>query len=169
MIERGIYLILGISPVVLSLAYYLYFQHLLGLRFFAWFAIIAVLAMGAFPFAVKILLPAVVTVKKHCSFFEEALGLSLWRSFIAAELPGLVPSLNAAFFSCFALAIGNLSVIAMFSQSGIETIPLLIYRLMGVYRFDEAALISAVFAVFSLAIVTASVQQQQRGLRGMHL
>jgi thiamine transport system permease protein len=149
-LERALYVLLGISPIVLSLAYYIFLQGEVDFSSSAWGVIIAVQGLGALPFEVKILLPAVIAVKKNCEKFECVIGLSFWRGFVAAELPGLLPAIGAALLSGFALSLGNLSVIAMFSQSGIETIPLLIYRLMGVYRYQEAALISAAFVLLFL-------------------
>ncbi|MGL4297286.1 MAG: thiamine/thiamine pyrophosphate ABC transporter permease ThiP, partial [Aestuariivirga sp.] len=54
----------------------------------------------------------------------------------------------------FIVALGDLTAIALFGSQDLVTLPALIYRQMGSYRFDEAAGTALVLALLVLALVT---------------
>jgi thiamine transport system permease protein len=47
---------------------------------------------------------------------------------------------------------GDLGVIALFADPDLQTLPLLLYRLMGAYRMDQAAGVAVVLVAQSLAL-----------------
>ena len=49
-----------------------------------------------------------------------------------------------------ALSMGDLGVIALFADPDLQTLPLMLYRLMGAYRMDQAAATAVVLVVQSL-------------------
>ncbi len=141
LVDRAIYLLMGISPVALSLGYYLFWRDLLDLQQWALAIIISIHSIAAIPLVLKTLLPVVLQLKARNRCFELTLGISYWQGFLHIELPQLLPIFMVALSSSFALSLGGIAIVAMFSQAGVETIPLTIYGLMGVYRYEEAAVI----------------------------
>jgi thiamine transport system permease protein len=109
----------------------------------------------ALPFAYRILAPAAATARADYARLAESLGLrgaALWR---LVWLPRLARPLGFAAGVAGALAMGDLGVIALFAAEGQATLPLVIQRLMGAYRMQEAAaaslvLVAAAFALFAL-------------------
>jgi ABC-type Fe3+ transport system permease subunit len=167
--ERSFFLVLGISPVVLSLAYFVFFQPILSFSGITLWIIIAIQSISSLAFAIKSLVQSVMITKKNCELFAQVVGLPGWKQFFVTELPGMLPALGSAFLVSFALSLSNLSVIAMFSQSRIETIPLLIYRLMAVYRYPEAAVLSIGLALFCLGALWAKWRLERRMFSSSHL
>ena len=47
---------------------------------------------------------------------------------------------------------GDLGVITLFAPPDIETLPLIMYRLMGAYRMDEAASVALILVALTLTI-----------------
>jgi len=51
-----------------------------------------------------------------------------------------------------AMSVGDLGVILLFSGGDQETLPLMMYRLMGAYRMEAAAGVALVLVVVSLSL-----------------
>jgi len=49
-----------------------------------------------------------------------------------------------------ALSMGDFGVIALFASPDLQTLPLILYRLMGSYQMDQAAAVSVVLVAQSL-------------------
>ena len=109
----------------------------------------------AFPFVLRLMLPAFRVVEADYGRLATSLsltGMARWRWVI---LPRLRAPLGFAAGVVAALSIGDLGVVALFAGERGVTLPLLVQRLMGAYRMDAAAaaalvLISVSFAVFWL-------------------
>ena len=109
----------------------------------------------AFPFVLRLVLPAFRLVEADYGRLATSLsltGMTRWRWVI---LPRLRAPLGFAAGVVAALSIGDLGVVALFAGERGVTLPLLVQRLMGAYRMDAAAaaalvLISVSFAVFWL-------------------
>ena len=107
----------------------------------------------SFPFAFRIVLPAMRTIEADYGRLATSLsmsGLARWRWLI---LPRLRPALGFAAGLVAALSLGDLGVVALFAGEADVTLPLLVQRLMGAYRLQAAAgaalvLIAVSFAVF---------------------
>ncbi len=55
-------------------------------------------------------------------------------------------------FSCalvFALSIGDLGIIVLFSGNDVGTLPMYLYRLIGSYRMDEAYFVSMILLLLA--------------------
>ena len=107
-------------------------------------------AMMAMPFALRVLMPAVSEVYSDYLDLRMSLNMGrriwLWRIvFPRLRRPmGFVAGLAAA------LSMGDFGVIALFSNPDLQTLPLMLYRLMGAYRMDQAAAVAVVLVVQSL-------------------
>ena len=56
-----------------------------------------------------------------------------------------------AFALVFALSIGDLGIIVLFSGSESSTLPMYLYRLMGSYRMDEAYAVALLLLILALS------------------
>ena len=106
--------------------------------------------MMALPFAVRILIPAMRQVMTDYGRLSIGLGLSgfaLWRIVV---LPRVRAPLGFAAGLAAALSVGDLGVVALFSDTERVTLPLQMYRLLGSYRTDAAA--GAALVLLALAL-----------------
>ncbi|MFN4102657.1 MAG: thiamine/thiamine pyrophosphate ABC transporter permease ThiP, partial [Pararhodobacter sp.] len=96
-------------------------------------------AAMALPFALRALLPAARRAEADFARLSASLGLPArahWRLVLWPRLrrpAGFALGLGAA------LSLGDLGVIVLFAQTGSETLPMQMHRLMGAYRSDAAA------------------------------
>ncbi len=96
-------------------------------------------ALMALPFALRIVAPAIEKAEKEFGQLSSALGLRGWRRMWIVVLPRARRPLGFAAGLACALSMGDLGVIALFATSDQQTLPLLMYQLMGSYRTDAAA------------------------------
>jgi len=109
----------------------------------------------ALPVMLRILRPALSRVRQDYGHLAEGLGLSGWARFKLLTLPQIRPELGFATGLAAALSMGDLGVITLFAPPDVQTLPLLMYRLMGSYRMEAAAgvallLVASSFGLFYL-------------------
>lgn len=142
-LRQLVWLSMGISPTVLAFAWFL----VLRATDWAFVVILAVHVVLALPLCVRILLPAVEVVVAQSDRSVKLLGVPAWRILVQIELPALRTPLFLAFALAFALSFGEVAAVALFGSDEVETLPLLLYRLMGAYRFHDAAALSLLLAL----------------------
>ncbi|MCL4675129.1 MAG: thiamine/thiamine pyrophosphate ABC transporter permease ThiP, partial [Pararhodobacter sp.] len=107
-------------------------------------------AAMALPFALRALLPAARRAEADFGRLSVALGLG-WGAHLRLVLwPRLRRPAGFALGLGAALSMGDLGVIVLFAQTGGETLPMQLQRLMGAYRSDDAAGAALLLLVVSL-------------------
>ena len=109
-------------------------------------------AAMALPFALRAVAPAMATARADYGRLAASLGLRGWAALRIALLPRLRRPLGFATGLAAALSMGDLGVVALFADSGSETLPLAMYRLMGAYRMDAAAGAALLLLALSLGL-----------------
>ena len=100
--------------------------------------------------ALRIMVPRLRDTVQQFGRLGEGLGLRGWPLWRWVILPRLRPQIGFAAGLTGALSIGDLGVIALFSNPELETLPLALFRLMGAYRLDQAASAALVLVTLSL-------------------
>ncbi len=109
-------------------------------------------AAMALPFAARILGPAVAQAEAAHGRLADSLGLAGWARLRWLLLPRLRRPLGFAAGLTAALSMGDLGVIALFAGDGQATLPLMMVRLMGAYRMEQAAGAALLLLSLSLAL-----------------
>jgi thiamine transport system permease protein len=112
-------------------------------------------AAMALPFALRLVLPELRDIEAAQGRLAASLGLAGWARLRWLILPRLRPVLGFSAGMVAALSMGDLGVIALFAGESSATLPLLVQRLVGAYRMEEAAgaallLVSLSFGLFWL-------------------
>ncbi len=108
-------------------------------------------AAMALPFALRALLPAARRAEADFARLSLSLGLS-WRAHLRLVLwPRLRRPAGFALALGAALSLGDLGVIVLFAQTGGETLPMQMQRLMGAYRTGDAAGAALLLLIVALA------------------
>lgn len=113
---------------------------------------ILVNATLALPFAYRIILPEVRACIADFGRLNDQLGLSGWVRLRLIILPRVRRPLGFAAGVAAALSMGDLGVITLFAGDAEETLPLLMYRLMGSYRLEAAAGVGLVLVALSFLL-----------------
>ena len=96
-------------------------------------------ALMALPFALRIIEPAITKAEKDFGRLSTSLAITGWTRVRIAILPRIRGPIGFAAGLAAALSMGDLGVIALFATSDQQTLPLLMYQLMGSYRTDAAS------------------------------
>ncbi len=141
-----------ISSVLLGLGYYLIARMFRGTAVFTPQVLIVFAHMViTLPFIYRITVPSARQAYAAYSPAAYALGASPLRSFKDVELPVIKASLLTGMVFVFALSMGEFNAALVLSDAQVQTIPILMYRLIGAYNFYAACALGSVLMLCSAA------------------
>lgn len=139
------------SPLVIGTGLFIVIHPLADPARFALAVTALVNAAMALPFALRAVLPAARRAQADYARLSAALGLGFGGHLRWVLWPRLRRPAGFALGLGAALSMGDLGVIVLFAQTGGETLPLQLQRLMGAYRTDAAAGAALLLLLASLA------------------
>ena len=107
-------------------------------------------ALLSLPFALATLAPPLDAIIQTKGRLIRALDLGGIRQFADIEWPLVRREAGIVVALAFCFSLGDLGVIALFGTQDFATLPLLMYRALGTYRTNDAAIIAAVLLVLTL-------------------
>ena len=117
--------------------------------------IIAAHLVIVMPFAVRTMTPGARLLSPSLSSASYTLGAGTGRTYRKVERPLLAPYRRKAFAFSFALSLGEVNATLMLSSGNVETLPVLIYRLIGSYDYQGAAALGTVLLAEALLVFAA--------------
>jgi thiamine transport system permease protein len=151
-------LILLVPPVVLGAGWFVLLGRTVDVFRIAPLIVIAVNALMALPFVMRVLEPAYRTHMLRTDRLALSLGISGLSRLGRIDLPALAPAILAALSFAMALSLGDLGAIALFGSQDFVTLPALLYQRMGSYRTAEAAGLALILATLCLALMTVGTR-----------
>lgn len=109
-------------------------------------------AVMSLPFALRALIPALRNAEQEYGTLAESLDISDFAKFRLVIWPRIRPAAGFATGLAAALSMGDLGVIALFSNPGSATLPLVLYQLMGSYQMVAANGAALVLVLLSLLL-----------------
>lgn len=109
-------------------------------------------AVAALPFALRIIAPEIARIRRDYGRLADMLGLRGIARLRLVVVPLARHPLGLAAGLAAALSAGDLGVIALFGDTGTQTLPLLMLSLMGAYRMEVAASVGLVLAACALGL-----------------
>jgi thiamine transport system permease protein len=152
LLDVGSTLILVVPPLTLGMGLFLVLRAYSNLFEFGIYLVILVNGMLAVPFLIRILQPAIHASAQQVDRLSASLGIRGWALFHLIYWPQIRNSIGFAFALAATLSLGDMGVIALFGTQDLSTLPLLIYRLFGAYRMDEAAVVAMALCLMCFAI-----------------
>jgi len=152
LIEGVGYFAIAASPLVIGTGLFIILRPIIDPVAVALPLTALVNALMTLPFALRILAPAATQVEAQFGRLADSLDLRGWHRVRRLHLPRLRRPLGFSAGLAAALSMGDLGVVALFSDPQAATLPLQMYRLMSGYRMDEAAGAALLLLVLSLAL-----------------
>ncbi|GLQ35294.1 thiamine/thiamine pyrophosphate ABC transporter permease ThiP [Amylibacter marinus] len=109
-------------------------------------------AAMALPFCLRVVLPAMIRAEDHYGRLADSLGMQTWARFRLAIWPRLRRPTGFAAGLAAALSMGDLGVITLFAPPELETLPLVMYRLMSNYQLSSAAGVALLLILLSITL-----------------
>ena len=143
-----------VPPAALATGWFISLIAYAGLSGLAAFLVIAMNALMSLPFVARVLMPALAQSAEAHDRLCLSLGLSGWSRFRLVELPVMKRAIGLSLVMALILSLGDLTAISLFGTQDFVTLPALIYRQMGSYRFDAAIGTALVLSALVLAFST---------------
>ena len=155
-------LVLGLSPLAFGAGLFLLLVDIVGAFRWSLAPVVLLSAFLALPYAMRLLGPALQQSAAQHDRLCASLGLRGWNRWRVVDWPALRPSIGFALALSIALAVGDLASIALFGAPDNETLPLLLYRLIGSYRMDQAAGVALAMIVL-VALIFSGIERYVGG------
>ena len=143
--------IIIISPIIFSLGYFILLQELRYLIIFKFIVVILINCIFLIPFSLLILFNNLKNVYLNYKDIKLSFNLNL-----IDYLKILFPLIKKNFLYLFAfstiITFGDFTIISFFRDQNFETLPSYLYRLISVYRFEEASFVAAFILFISMII-----------------
>jgi len=149
------YLSIAASPLVMGTGLFLLVFPFVAPQHVALPVTALVNAVMALPFVLRILVPATRKIETDLGPLADSLSLTGSARLRLMHLPRLRRPLGFAAGLSAALSMGDLGVVALFADPEGATLPLMLYRLMGAYRMEDAAGAALLLLALSLALFWA--------------
>ncbi len=137
LIRLAVSLPLCSSGIVLGLGFLILYGQNHG-RGASLAAVVALHAVSALPFAANALLEGFHTANTGILNAAESLGAGPFRRLFTVDIPLCSRHIRSAFGFSMAISLGELNAVMMLGLENFETLPLLIYRAAGAYRYGTA-------------------------------
>ncbi len=145
-------LTLLMPPITLGAGLFLFFRRFTDALSLGPLLVIALNALLALAFALRILTPALQAQRNRYDDLCAGLGVRGWNRWRLVLWPALRHPLAYALAIATTLSAGDMGVIALFGTDDLSTLPLLMYRLIGNYRLEQAAVVAALLCALCFAL-----------------
>ena len=145
-------LILVVPPLTLGMGLFLLLRAYASMGELGLFLVILVNSLLAVPFVLRIIQPAIVASAKSVDRLSLSLGIQGWALFRLVYWPQIRQAVAFAMALAATLSMGDMGVIALFGTQDLSTLPLLIYRLFGAYRMEEAAVVAMLLCLLCFGL-----------------
>ncbi len=150
-LSSSIYLI--VPSIVLGVGFFLLSREIsLSLHLTAFIALIFANTLLSLPFAFNTIYPQMHMVMSKYDKIVKTLGITLFSKTFYVYLPNLKAQIIYTVALSFSFSLGDLSIIALFGDKDMATLPWYLYEKMGSYRTNDAAGIALVLLVLVLSL-----------------
>jgi thiamine transport system permease protein len=156
-------LVLLVPPVVIGSGWFLLLRPYGEVASFAPLLVVAINAMTALPFVMRVLEPAFQTHRLRTARQAANLGIFGFARLRIIDFPVLAVPLATAFSFAMALSLGDLGAVALFGSEDLVTLPWLVYSRLGSYRTADADGFALILAVLCLGLTIAGTAGQGGG------
>jgi thiamine transport system permease protein len=153
MLDAGSGFVLVVPPIVVGAGWFIALRSTGQVFAAAPFMVVAVNAVMAMPFAVRVIRPAWDGAAARHDRLAAQLGITgIARLRLIDWPPVRRPALTALAFA-MALSLGDLGVIALYGSDSVQTLPWLLYARMGSYRTADAAGLALILGLVCLGLM----------------
>tara|TARA_B100001540_G_scaffold306646_1_gene318961 strand:- start:279 stop:1817 length:1539 start_codon:yes stop_codon:yes gene_type:complete len=143
--------IIIISPIIFSLGYFIILNDLRYILFFKYSVIILINCIFLIPFAILILFNNLKNIYLNYLDIKSSFRISLINYF-RILFPLIKKNCLYVFSFSTVITFGDFTIISFFKDQNFETLPSYLFRLISVYRFNEATFVAGFILMISLII-----------------
>ena len=144
-------IIIIISPIIISLGYFIILGELRYINLVNYFIIILINCIFLIPFSILILFTKLKNIFLNFHDIKEGFRIND-KKFIFIIFPLIKKNIFFVFSFASALSFGDFTIISFFKNDSFQTLPTLLYKLISAYKFNEASFVAGFILIFSLFI-----------------
>jgi thiamine transport system permease protein len=144
-------IIIIISPIIFSLGYFIILQKFIHILFFKFIVIILINIIFLLPFAILILFSCLKNTYLSYKDTRIAFRIDLFDYF-RILFPLLKKNLFYVFSFSTVITFGDFTIISFFRSESFETLPSYLFKLISVYKFNEASFVAGIILGVSMLI-----------------
>ena len=144
-------IILIISPIIISLGYFIILGDLRYLNFANYSVIILINCIFLLPFSIIIYFTRLKNIFLNFSDLKKSFRIND-INFFRIIFPLIKKNVLFVFSFSSALSFGDFTIISFFKSENFQTLPSLLYKLISTYRFEEATFVAGFILICSLFI-----------------
>jgi len=144
-------IIIIISPIIISLGYFIILGELRYINLVNYFIIILINCIFLIPFSILILFTKLKNIFLNFHDIKEGFQIND-KKFIFIIFPLIKKNIFFVFSFASALSFGDFTIISFFKSDSFQTLPTLLYKLISAYKFNEASFVAGFILIFSLFI-----------------
>ncbi|MFC0308223.1 thiamine/thiamine pyrophosphate ABC transporter permease ThiP [Gallibacterium trehalosifermentans] len=154
-------IILAVPTLVLATGLFLLLGEITADTILLFLLVALCNALVAMPFVLQLLTPAFYTNMLNYQRLCLSLNLRGWQRWQIIEKTTLIRPLRAAFALAAAISLGDFTAIALFGNDSFTSLPLLLYRQLGHYQSDGAAVTAMILLLFYFVIFLFTEQNDE--------
>jgi len=143
--------IIIISPIIFSLGYFIILNELRYIVLFKYLVIILINCIFLIPFALLILFNNLKNIYLNYLDVKSSFRISL-IDYFRIVFPLMKKNCLYIFSFSTMITFGDFTIISFFKDQNFETLPSYLFRLISVYRFNEASFVAGFILMISLII-----------------
>jgi thiamine transport system permease protein len=143
--------ILVISPIIISLGYYIILGNLRYFNFINYITVILINCIFILPFSIIVFFTKLKNIFINFNDIKESFRIND-IDFFKIIFPLIKKNILFVFSFASALSFGDFTVISFFKTENFQTMPSLLYKLISTYRFEEATFVAGIILIISLLI-----------------
>ncbi len=140
-----------ISPIIFSLGYFIVLGELRYLQFIKYLVVILINCLFLLPFSILILFNNLKNIFLNFENFQQTFRMSLSNYFIIL-LPMVKKNIIFVFAFSTVITFGDFTIISFFQDQDFDTLPSYLYKLISVYKFNEASFVAGITLILSMVI-----------------
>jgi thiamine ABC transporter, permease protein len=161
-------LVMLVPAIVLATGWFLILRPYGEIARFAPAVVVAINALMALPFVIRILRPAIEDHRRATGRLVSSLGVSGLARLRYVDLPVLMKPMAMALSFAMALSLGDLGAVALFGAENLTTLPWLIYSRLGSYRTNDADGLALILGLICLALTILGTAGDDRFREARH-
>ena len=144
-------MIIIISPIIFSLGYFIILQNFMHFNYFKFLVVVLINVIFLLPFSILILFSALKNIYLSFKDIQDAFRIDHINYFKI-----IFPLIKKNFFYVFAfstvITFGDFTIISFFRNENFETLPSYLFKLISIYKFNEASFVAGIILLISLLI-----------------
>jgi len=142
----------AVSPLIIGAGLFLMVRNYTNPFEITFWVTLTVNSIMGLPFSIRIMRPASDEIVSNYKNLANAISMGPFAWFYWVYIPRLKEALTYSMGLVAALSMGDLGVIVLFGGADFETLPLVIYQLMGAYRTGQAMASAVILVSISIGI-----------------